>query len=274
MFIIWGTRSFFRTSQCRHFGFCFRCNQFSKFKSWNGTNFFHLYYFPLIPLEGRRRNHAFCAKCGGGEPYRLPDFENATLKVKEQSALALLAIQNAEKTFSVDDASSAEFDALYFLEHALKWFHACNDSDFYAGILEQLKLPGCQYAEAMLLATGATLSGKLDDAVYHYQNAAKLRPNEPEPLQRSGQLLVERGKTDLAIAAYQQAAELTRDSELELSILLPLAEQLMRAKRFAEAEQTLDRILTLHPPVAQDKTFSKMLGKAKKKAAALRPTLA
>jgi tetratricopeptide (TPR) repeat protein len=271
MIIIWGSRSYFRTNQTKHFGFCPHCNQFAKFKSWNGMSFFHLYYFPVIPLQGRMRNHACCNKCNVVQQFRLTEFDATILRYKEESAVALLAIQNGEATFVADNSPGYEIDSLSFLEHAINWLYAANDSDFVRGILEQLRQPNCQYAEAMIQASLATLKGDLEEAIREYKNAAKIEPTFAEPHRRAAQLLVEKRQREQAIKKYLTAISLTLDPDWERSIQLELVEQLMMVKRFPDAEKAYDRLLVLDPSLGHNKAFMKQVSKAKKKAAATHP---
>lgn len=206
------------------------------------------------------------------QQFRLPEFEAATLKFKEESALAILALQNGESSFVSDESLGLELDALSYLEQSLYWLHAANDHEYIQGILDQLRNSNCQYVEAILQGARSTLKGDLEGAVNYYQSAARISRSTPEPHRRAAHLLVQKGSREAAIDAYRAAIVLTTDRVEEQSLQLQLLEQLTSAKRFLEAEQAYERLLVLDPRHSENKAFMRQFAKVKSKADAVRPT--
>jgi tetratricopeptide (TPR) repeat protein len=204
--------------------------------------------------------------------FSLPEFEASTLRFKEEAAFAILALQHGETSFVADESLGLEMDALSFLEQTLHWLNAANDHEFIQGILDQLRNPNCQYAEAMLQASLATLKGNLEGAVSHYQSAAQISRSMPEPHRRAAYLLEQKGNREAAIEAYRAAIALTKDPIDEQNLQLQLLEQLKLSKRFLDAEQTLERLLVLDPSQSENKSFMRQFAKIKAKADAARPT--
>ncbi|HBJ37972.1 MAG TPA: hypothetical protein DDZ51_25085 [Planctomycetaceae bacterium] len=264
MFIIFGTRSYFRTQKTSQRGYCGHCGQFAKFKSWNGMNFFHLYYLPVIPLGRRQRTHKYCNKCNMTQQFD-PDTFNALIhELKENSANAVLALREGEETIEIDAAAST--DALSLLEGSVDWFYSSNDHDFNQGILAQLNHPQCRYAEAMLRAYIRTMEGRLSHAIDDYAAAIQASPKRHIAYSRQANLLIESRRVDEAITVYQAGAKVAEGLPDELAIQIFLAHHLMNRKRFNEANKVHDRIVLLHPPMMNDKQFAKAFHKARKKA--------
>ena len=266
MIIIFGTRSYFRTKKSRQFGFCPHCNRFTKFSSWNGAKFFHLYYLPLIPLSGRVRHHKCCAKCRMLREFKPSEYDALLLRFKELAAHALLALRDGNRTFEMEDSAGEEHAPLETLLSTLDWFYASNDQDFIQGVLEQLNRPEFRYAESMVLAELAKIQGKLDEAISHYDAAGRVSPKNYEPVQQQAHLLVERKRFNEAIDAYQSALALAPDVDSELNIRLQLAEQQMARKLFPDAVANFEQILKINPELAHVKAVSNQFMKAKKKA--------
>lgn len=262
--LIFGTGNYFRTRKASQRGFCSHCGKFSKQSSWNGMSFFHLYFIPIIPLSSYHRVHKYCNACSNGLTFPIDKHDEITLKIKEQSAHAILALHDGEEMIENIDEEPTE--AISFLEGALDWIHSSADKEFGYQLVQQLNRPECKFAEAMATAYVQMLDGDLNKSAEYYQAASRIRPEDYRGHFRLANVLVELKKGDQAIPAYQAAATLVEDANMRVSILYLLAELLMKQKRFLEASQTYDQITQLRPDLASDREFAKLVSKAKKKA--------
>lgn len=262
--LIFGTGNYFRSRKASQRGFCSHCGKYGKFNSWNGMLFFHLYFIPIIPLSSYKRIHKHCKLCDNGLSFPIDKYDAITYKIKEQSAHAILALHEGDETVpNIDDEPT---DPVSFLEGALDWFHSAADKDFSYQLVQQLNRPECKFAEAMVTAYVQMLDGDLNKSAESYQLASRVKPDDYRGHLRLANILVELKKGDQAIPAYQSAANLADDVNMQVSILLLLAELLTKQKRHADASQAYDRIAQLRPEFVNDKEFSKLASKAKKKA--------
>jgi tetratricopeptide (TPR) repeat protein len=227
-------------------------------------SFFHLYFIPIIPLSSYHRVHKYCNLCNNGLSFPIDKHDAITLKIKEQSAHAILALHDGEEM--VDDIEDEPTDAVSFLEGALDWFHAAADKEFSYQLVQQLNRPECKFPEAMITAYAQMLDGDLNKSAESYQVASRLKPADYRGHFRLANVLVELKKGDQAIPAYQAAAAAAEDINMQVSILYLLAELLTKQKRFLDASQAYDQIIQRRPELINDKEFAKLMNKAKKKA--------
>lgn len=262
--LIFGTGYYFRSRKAMQRGFCSHCGKFGKLQSWNGMSFFHLYFIPLIPVSRYQRIHKHCKLCNNGLLFAIDKHEAMTLKIKEQSAHAILALHDGEAT--VEDIDNEPTDPISFLEGAIDWFHSAADKDFSYQLLQQLNHPECKFAEAMMTAFVQMMDGDLSKSAESYQLASRLKPDDYRGHLRLANVLVELKKGDQAIPAYQSAATATDDVNMQISILFLMAELLTKQKRYLDASQAYDQIVQRQPELLNDKAFMKLMNKAKKKA--------
>ena len=69
--------------------------------------------------------------------------------------------------------------------------------------------PDLSYPAVMHIAAASRSSGDIANAVSLYRHAAKMEPDDPEPLAALGGALLEMGKTDEAITSYNAALKLS-----------------------------------------------------------------
>jgi tetratricopeptide (TPR) repeat protein len=110
------------------------------------------------------------------------------------------------------------------------------------------------------------MDGKLQEAIDHYNVATQIDGTRFEPYQYKGSLEAETKQIEAAVTSYQQVMKKAPDGTTQLSIGLHLVELQKQSKQFTEASATYDRLLELHPPLANDKSFMKGVAKVKKKA--------
>jgi tetratricopeptide (TPR) repeat protein len=91
-------------------------------------------------------------------------------------------------------------------------------------------------------------SGKPDEAIAAYQQAAVLQPKDPEPHLAAGLLLEKQGKSSDAANEFKQAQALDPASSSEA--MTGLANIYMRAHRLPEAEAELRQLVAAHPDQA------------------------
>ncbi len=272
MIIYFGTQLYFRTKKNQIHSFCGNCDEFAKLKSFNAINFFHFYYVPLIPLSRRLRHHRLCPKCKKSQSWDIADHANRTAIVKEQSADAIVALQNGDRTFiptTDGQALAAEHqpeDCIAFLREAFEWLYAAGEGAFCFDLVDQLAGDRCLNAKQLLNAFACSMSGKLDLAIDSYQSAATSDPSSTKPLQQAAHLLVVQKRRAEAIGAYTAALKRTSDPAVRLPILVQMLPVLESNKQFAEAVATYEEIFVFSPTLAEDKAWQKAIQKAKKKA--------
>ncbi|MBL8872821.1 MAG: hypothetical protein E6R05_06255 [Candidatus Moraniibacteriota bacterium] len=264
--LIYGTGYYFKAKKATQRGFCSTCGKYSKMTSWSGMSFFHLYFIPVIPISSYQRIHKYCSNCNNGLTFPPPKHDEITLKIKEQAAMALLALQDGEEFVpNIDDEPT---DALSFLEGAVDWLYAAKEKEFCLQFLQQLNRPECRFAEAMITAFLYMMDGDLNKSAEHYLLAAKASPNDYRGHLRAANVLVEQKKLDQAITEYQAAAvaAAAEHADMRVNILYLMAEALTKQKRFLEASKAYDEIVQYRPEYLNDKEFVKLMNKAKKKA--------
>lgn len=266
MIIIWGSRPYFRKNKAYQKGFCDNCGRFAGFSSYDAMTFFYLYYIPLIPLSKRKRFHKMCSFCSVAQEIDLESFQHIIQNLKSNSAEAVLALSEGDKTFCLEGEEAEPTDAANYLLSAADWLYASGNKDFCVSIVGQLTDGSGRYAQSMLLAYMRTMDGKLQEAIDHYNTATQIDDSRYEPYQFKGTLEAETKQLDAAIASYQQVMKKSTNGPILLSVALNLAELQKQCKQFAEAAATYDRILELHPPFVNDKSFMKGVAKVKKKA--------
>lgn len=264
--IIFGTGYYFKSRQASQKGFCPYCGKYSKLSSWNGMSFFHLYFIPLIPVSKFQRIHKYCKLCNQGLTFPIEQFDAITHKIKEQSAQAILALQDGDEEML--DEMEQPVNAVTFLEGALDWFHSGAEKNFSYQLVQQLHQPTCKFAEGMVSGYLQMLEGDLNKSAESYQAAIRVKPSDYRGYFRLANVLVELKMVDPAIVAYQSAeANATEESvEMRVAIAYYLIELLNKQKRFSEASVAYDRIVKLRPDVMGDKAFVKAMTKVKKKA--------
>jgi|688.fasta_scaffold01218_23 tetratricopeptide (TPR) repeat protein len=264
--IIFGTGYYFRSRKASQNGFCSHCGKYGKLSSWNGMSFFHLYFIPLIPVSKFQRVHKFCKLCNQGLTFPIEHFDAVTYKIKEKSALAILALQEGEE--EIIDEGEEPTNAISFLEGALDWLHSGAEKNFSYQLVQQLHHPACKFAEGMVSGYLQMLEGDLNKSAESYQAATRAQPSDYRGYFRLANVLVEKRMWDPAIAAYQSAeANATEEPvELQFAIIYYLIEMLTKQKRFLEASAAYDRLIKIRPDVLSDKQFVKAMTKVKKKA--------
>lgn len=265
MIIIWGSRPYFRKNKAYQKGFCPHCGRFAGFTSFDAMTFFYLYYIPLIPISRRQRFHKMCSNCSVAQQFDLESFGSIIQSLKANSAEAVLAILDGEETFELAEEDSESVNATDYLLGAADWLYASGNKDFCVSLVGQLTDESARYPQTMLLASMRTMDGKLQEAIDHYQAATKLDSNRHEPYQYKGYLEAETRQPEAAIASFQQVMKKAAQGTVQLSIGLQLVELQKQCKQFAEAVATYDRLIALHPPFANDKSFMKGVAKLKKK---------
>lgn len=266
MIIIWGSRPYFRKNKAHQKGFCPHCGRYATFNSFDAITFFYLYYIPLIPMSKRKRFHKMCNHCSMTQQIDIESFDGIIQGLKSNSAEAVLAILDGETTFSLEGEESEPIDAANYLLGAADWLYASGNKDFCVSVVGQLADDSGRFTQAMLLAHMRTMDGKLQEAIDHYNSASKIDSTRYEPYQFKGSLEAETKQIEAAVASYQQVMKKAPEGTTQLSIGLQLVELQKQCKQFAEASATYDRLLELHPPLANDKSFMKGVAKVKKKA--------
>lgn len=288
MVIIWGSRPYFRSNVVVQHGFCEHCDQFAKLKSFDARRFFHLYYIPLIPTQGKRRNHKMCPKCKVSQVIEPEAFETIIRTFKQHSADALVAVLSGDETFrmsavepdpgaveSVDESGGGvpepedddePSDAVSYLHVVQDWIYAAGDAQFCEGIVQKLADPAVRYAREVLAGNLAIMRGNVDAAVEHYAAAADAKPDEAFPVLRRTHLLELKGRPEEVVEGYGRVIELVEDPRERLGPLIRMADQQMTLKRFGDAVTSYERVFEIEPSLASEKPIAKAYKKAKKKA--------
>ena len=264
--IIFGTRAYFRTGRVTQHGFCENCNQLAKLRSYTAMNFVHVYFVPLIPISGRQRHHKMCPKCNRGREMS-PDALTALINgLKERSADALVAMQSGDATFGEPDPHSGRGDdCVDFLRGAFDYLYAAGEREFCDTVIASLSSHDLAYAREMLAAAMATMDGKIDPAIEHYEAAALADSARPQPLAQRGHLLVTRRRRQEAIDSYQAALQRTGERGGRVGLLMQIADEQMALKQFDAAVDAFESAIAIVPSLAEDKSIAKNLKKARKK---------
>ncbi len=265
MIIIFGTRPTFRTEKVNQYDFCTQCNQFGKLRSYNATKCFHLYYIPLIPVESRQRSHQVCSRCNQGLMFPREHYQDLIASLMARMADAVVALQNNEATFEIEGQEQPE-DAVGYLHQTINWLYGANQVAFCQGLVQQLDRPNTRFAHALLRASLEMTTGKHVEAITSYAESHRLSPTSKLPLYMITRLLAVKRRHEEAIPYYNTLIGLASAVDERLPLLVQLAENLTNAKQFAEASATYDKIFELAPSLRDDKSFSKLANKAKKKA--------
>ncbi len=265
MYIVFGSRAYFRTNKVVRHGFCLFCNRFAKLQSFDARTCFHLYYIPLIPTEGRRRNHDICSVCSQGQTYEPETFEQIIENFRERSADAIIALKNREQTIPSGNLDQDPIECIPYLHSAIDWFYAANDRDFCESILAQLNDPQLRFAQAMTRAALETAQGSIDEAIESYSNAIQANSKSVAALRSQAQLLGEKKRYDECLAAYQAACAAS-DEATKYALMLELVDFQMTAKKHMEAATTYDWLLQANPDLEDNKKFMKLVNTARKKA--------
>jgi tetratricopeptide (TPR) repeat protein len=265
MFIIFGTRAYFRRNRVTQYSICPQCSQFARMQSFSAMRFFHLYYIPLIPIEGYRRNHKLCSRCNHGRTFTTDAYEVYTQQWKEDSAEAILALQEGDERFNSNE-NSPPVDCVAYLRQAIDWLVAAKEKDFCQGLVDQLASPTQRYARSMLQAELNLAQNQVDIALASYVDAASAKPASFEPHYARARLLARKSRYSDSIAAFQQACKLANDPAIVYDLELEMVDQQVLAKQWKEAFDTYQRIIAYRPELATHPPFAKLVAKAKKKA--------
>ena len=264
--IIFGSRAYFRTKRVTQHGFCENCNGFAKLRSYTAMNFVHVYFIPVIPISGRKRNHKMCPKCNTGRELTPDGLEQLLLGLKERSADALVAIQSGDETFGEIHLQTEQADnCVDFLRGAFDYLYAGGEREFCENIVSSLSGPDAAYPREMLGASLATMDGKIDAAIDRYESAATADSSQHAPHAQRGHLLVVRKRREEAIEAYRRALAITTEPGDQVGLHLQIADEQMTLKNFDQAAESYEAAIAIVPDLASDKAVAKSLKKAKKK---------
>jgi tetratricopeptide (TPR) repeat protein len=273
MFVIYGTRPYFHRNKVAQYGFCDHCSHYVKASSFDARRFFHLYFIPLIPTEGKRRNHKTCPKCKVSQSFVPEDFNNLILRFKESSADAVIALLDGEKTFVETTQASdgqtsdaAPLHAVPYLFTVFDWLYASGNASFCQGILQQLMAPSCNFARNMLTAKLATMQGDTSGAMEMYRSASLAEPTDPFPVTQEAFLLVSKKMVPEAIDAFKEAIRRTTEPSEQIGLYAQMVDLQMSQKQFPDAVVSYEKLIELAPMLANEKAISKGLAKARKKA--------
>jgi hypothetical protein len=267
MFVIYGTRAYFRRNQVTTFNFCEYCSVHGKLSSFDGRNFFHLYFIPLIPLGSRKRNHQSCPRCNAVQDFDLPHFEQVRQNVKQDTAECLGAILADERTCMIeadDHGGEIEVDALRHMHATQPWLRSAGDNDFIKECLSKLKDPRHSYQNYILHAQLAAISGDRLGAIAQYSQATINRPDDPFAYEQLAILYPLDKQYAKAEENWKKAMQLIPENE-RYRCWFGLVEALMQQSKFEEAVDIYQRIFAWNPNLGNDPKLKAGFKKAQKK---------
>ncbi len=124
---------------------------FGGFNSLMRLRFSYLYYIPLIPMSKRKRFHKMCSHCSMTQQIDIESFNDIIQSLKSNSAEAVLAILDGEKTFSLEGTIPNQLTHRT-IAGGCDWLYASGNKDFCVSIVGQLADPVGRFTQAMLLA--------------------------------------------------------------------------------------------------------------------------
>lgn len=242
MIFIFGKLHLFKRQRLENRDWCEHCGKRFRLMSYTAREFFHLYFIPFIPL-GRIRVINKCPRC---EKY----YSMHIKKVRDAVAEASAAAEQALAAGNVEETIENAFACLQF-----------GDFERVGSILSQLNQD-----DGVVLRTGARIlkmQRKFTEAQTICRQAISAEPENAEGHYLLGEILIESRQVDEGLVEMQQAAVLAPDA---LDVRMTLMDEFAKRKRWPELLPVMDEIAALAPDMLQDKTFSRLLKKAKKKA--------
>lgn len=263
MFVIYGSRYYFQQRKVKTFGQCGFCSTYGWQVSYDGSNFGHLYFIPLIPLGSRKRVLQLCSNCNQmrivDQPASLQMAENVQQAFTKAIGLAksgvdVLPEEGGYPEEPIDRALAGYVELLISLD-------ARDRAEEMIGRLEADRL---SYLHAISKAVNLHVQGGPQGGAETWYLKAIEEADDPNyavaMLARYYHSVKDVAK---AITGYEQVAAMNPDAAHPVLTLIDLYTE---RKEFDKAIENWHKVFNIHPPYKDDKNLKKLYLKCCKKA--------
>ena len=246
MILIYGTYHLFKGHKVSDRAACAHCGQQNRIvESYTAWEFFHLYYFPVIPL-GRLRAVLKCPSCSRFYKFA-PKGKKITKEIEDRRNAAMSQIGGN---------INATLGDVVTLTHL-------GDFEGVKNLLDQLSSRNAGY-HALAQGRYYELRKMPREAQESFQEAVRSNPDSAAARFWFGRFLLHQYRESEAIAEFQQAAKLAPGYEY-CDMLASLIELRKRQSKWQGLMSIMDEVVRLEPNRMNDKKFAKLYAKVCKK---------
>ncbi|MCA9104887.1 MAG: hypothetical protein R3B96_05595 [Pirellulaceae bacterium] len=262
MFVIYGSRYYFQQRSVKSFGQCLACNGFGWQKSYDGSNFGHLYFIPLIPLGSRKRVLKLCSSCNQmllvDQPVSI-DMANSMIESCRQ---AIESAKQGQTTLPSNEGEPEPIDS--FLFSSVDMLVALDATDQLTPLIEQLSLdPSMKYYYSVMNAALGHTKGPKPEVEALYLEAIENADDPDFMMAMLARYYFSAGQVDQAITSYEHVSQMHPQDPHPILVLVDLY---TNTRQFDKAAEKWEQVFQLHPALMQDKKSWKLYAKVCKKA--------
>ncbi len=247
MVIIFGTMHVLKRRKVSERATCPLCNRPNRrMSSYDALRMFHVYYVPLLPL-GRIRAVRRCPTCLQSCDFALKGDKLAdALTQRREEVLNQMPVEPDGVLAAVTGmADLGDFEGVEMLATQLE---------------EKDEAPAAMLARARLME----LQGRAHEAQAYFQKAAQSDPESGAMRWHLARFLLHQEHDAEAVAEFRQASEADGARDY-VELLEETMELRKRQKNWHALADIMDEIARLQPAKAQDKSFSKLHARARRK---------
>ncbi|MEM0924893.1 MAG: tetratricopeptide repeat protein [Planctomycetota bacterium] len=259
--IIYGSKMYFKKNVVKHYGECEHCGRYSRKRSYQAQKFGHLYFIPLLPLGARSQVLGECSSCQMGSHIPMTDAGPLVESLNEQFKNWILEIQDGN-TETVPDGEAEPVNLGLLIAGTIDSLYSLGELrniDSVVKILQDCELP---YETELVRGRWSETQGDVAQAIVHYRQASKIRPEEPAPLYQVAIAQKRSGDLEGAIHGLNRYLEKVPN---DLSVLAEVASIYEAKKDFPKIVEAYDAIYALEPSLISNKGMRKIYKKACKK---------
>ncbi|MEM6473826.1 MAG: tetratricopeptide repeat protein [Planctomycetota bacterium] len=259
--IIYGSKMYFKKNVVKHFGECEHCGRYSRKNSYQAQKFGHLYFIPLLPLGSRSQILGECVSCNMGSHIPLAQAEPMVESLNERFKQWILEIQEG-KTEIVPEGETEPVSVGLLIAGTVDSLYSLGELKSIDSVSQILQDCDMAYENELVLGRWCETLGDLAQAVVHYRQAAKIRPDETAPIYQVAASLKRAGDLAGAINGLKRYLDKVPD---DLGVHAELASIYEAQKDFPSIVETYDKIYALEPSLVSNKAMKKVYKKACKK---------
>jgi len=255
------SRMYFRRNVVHIVGECEFCGGYGKQVSYQARKFGHLYFIPLIPMGASSQVLRECAACNMGAHLALTDLAPLLEVISNDFKTWILAIQGGETEFSPEPGQDpVNFGVL--ISGILEDLYCLKEIENIQSISTILRDNHLDYEDELVRGRWFQMNGDLPQAKGHYQEAHRLRPEEPIPLYQLGSTEVKMGDGNSAENSFAKYSRLHPE---DISPYIELAGLYESKKDFPKIVSTYDQLYSMNEELIPEKGMRKVYKKACKK---------